>query len=199
MSRPSPLQNRVDPFGEFHADAARGLFMGNRGGRLHGDDGALGKRRWTSRRWIICLCEFRGRRREVWGAGYSELFFLDEPTALAAGHRPCFECRRAEATAFLAAAGAVSADDLDLRLHAERLDGHAQRPHRFPLDLLPDGAMIAAEDRVLAVRGEALWLWSFSGYGAALERPKGGDVTVLTPPTTLAALAAGYRPVWAER
>src|SRR5260370_40328038 len=104
MSRaPRPLQNRVDPFGEFHAVANRGALMGNRGGRLHHDDKTLGGRRWPSKRWLICACAFKGRRRTVWGASYTELFFLDEPTALAAGHRPCFECRHEAAKAFLSA------------------------------------------------------------------------------------------------
>ena len=86
-----PLSNRVDPFGELFADASRGLFMGNRGGKLHRDDRSLGRRRWVSRQWICCRLAFNDRHREVWGRGYTELFFLDEPTALSAGHRPCFE------------------------------------------------------------------------------------------------------------
>ena len=95
-----PLRNRVDPFGELRADPARGLFMGNRGGRLHGDDRTLGRRRFVSRQWICCRLEFHGRHRQVWSDGYTELFFLDEPTAFAAGHRPCFECRRKDAEGF---------------------------------------------------------------------------------------------------
>ena len=95
-----PLQNRVSPFGELFAASARGTLLGNRGGRIHRDDRTLGKRRFASRQWICCVLEFKGRRRKVWGDSYTELFFLDEPTALAAGHRPCFECRRAEARAF---------------------------------------------------------------------------------------------------
>src|SRR5271167_1181290 len=120
-----PLQNRVDPFGDFHATVARGTVMGNRGGRLHRDDRTLGTRRWTSKRWIVCRCEFRGRRRDVWGNGYTELFFLDESTALAAGHRPCFECRRDAAKAFLAAfpGAPTHADAMDEVLHGERLIG----------------------------------------------------------------------------
>ena len=89
-----PLQNRVDPFGELHAVPERGGLMGNRGGRLHRDDRTLSGSRWKTKHWIICVCAFKGRRRDVWGNIYTELFFLDEPTALAAGHRPCFECRR---------------------------------------------------------------------------------------------------------
>jgi len=125
------------------------------------------------------------------------LFFLDEPTALAAGHRPCFECRRAEATAFLQAAGAASADALDARLHGERLEGRKRRLHLRRLDDLPDGAMIARDGGALAVRGDALWPWSFAGYGAAIRRERRIRVETLTPPTTLTALQAGYVPRWA--
>ncbi len=98
-----PLQNRVDPFGALHAVIERGMFMGNRGGKIHRPDRTLTSRRWTSRRWIICVCDFKDRHRVVWGDGYTELFFLDEPTALAAGHRPCFECQREKARAFQSA------------------------------------------------------------------------------------------------
>ncbi len=95
-----PLQNRVDPFGDLFADAARGLLMGNRGGRLHDGQRKLGARRWTSKQWICCRLQFKNRHRQVWGNSYTELFFLDEVTAFAAGHRPCFECRREEAERF---------------------------------------------------------------------------------------------------
>ena len=125
----APLQNRVDPFGELFATPARGLFMGNRGGRFHTDGRKLTQRRWASRQWICCVLDFKGRQRDVWGRYYTELFFLDEVTALAAGHRPCFECRRKDAEAF---AGAWQqafrrprrprADEMDLVLHAERLE-----------------------------------------------------------------------------
>ncbi len=191
-----PLQNRVDPFGDFHAVAERGAVMGNRGGRLHDDGRRLGRRRWTSRRWIVCLCAFKGRRRTVWGDGYTELFFLDEPTALAVGHRPCFECRRASAKAFLAAfPGAPSgADAMDVVLHRERLDGRRRaRP-----DALPDGAFVAIAGRAFAKRDGALRPWSFSGYGPAISCDGPAEVDVLTPPSTVAALAAGYRPIWSE-
>src|ERR1700690_2823153 len=100
-----PLQNRVDPFANLFATPARGLLMGNRGGRIHNDDKTLTSRRWASRQWICCVLDFRGRQRDVWGRFYTELFFLDEPTALAAGHRPCFECRRADALRFRDAIG----------------------------------------------------------------------------------------------
>src|ERR1700761_5044080 len=95
-----PLQNRVDPFGELFATPARGTMFGTRGGRIHTDDKKLTKRRWASRQWICCVLDFKGRQRDVWGRYYTELFFLDEPTAFAAGHRPCFECRRKDAEMF---------------------------------------------------------------------------------------------------
>ncbi len=196
-----PLQNRVDPFGEFHAVADRGGLMGNRGGRLHRDDQSLGGRRWTSKRWIVCTRAFKGRRRSVWAAGYTELFFLDEPTALAAGHRPCFECRREAAKAFLSAfplGPNLGADGIDEVLHIERVkDGH-KRLWQARLGDLPDGAMIARRARPYAVRGGSLAPWSFSGYGAPLALEPAALVDVLTPPSTIAALAGGFRPMWAQ-
>jgi hypothetical protein len=195
-----PLQNRVDPFGEFHAVAERGAMMGNRGGRLHRDDRTLSGRRWTSRRWIVCVCAFKDRRREVWGRGYTELFFLDEPTALAAGHRPCFECRRAAAKAFLAAfPGRPSgADPMDEALHRERVEHRRKRLAQARLGDLPDGAMVARDGRPYAVRAGALWPWSFGGYGAPLALDLDEVADLLTPPSTVAALAAGYRPLWTQ-
>jgi hypothetical protein len=174
--------------------------MGNRGGKLHRDDRTLSGRRWASRRWIACVCQFKGRRRDVWGKFYTELFFLDEPTALAAGHRPCFECRRAAAKAFLAAfPGSPSgADDMDEALHRERLDGRGKRLSRARLDELPDGAMIARGGRAYAVRNGTLSLWSFSGYGPPAPLEPDAPADVLTPPSTVAALARGYRPLWPE-
>ena len=130
-----PLQTRITPFGELIADPARGLFMGNRGGRIHGADRKLTARRWASRQWICCRLDFKGRHRTVWGDSYTELFFLDEVTALAAGHRPCFECRRADALAFTDAWARTCghhprAAEMDATLHAERLDGRAKKTHR---------------------------------------------------------------------
>jgi hypothetical protein len=199
-----PLQNRVDPFGELCAVPARGLLFGNRGGRIHRDDRTLSRRRWISRMWICCRLAFKGRHRAVWGNSYTELFFLDEPTALAAGHRPCFECRRADANAFAAAwargqrlNAAPRAPEMDVVLHAQRLDGRAKRRHRAMLDALPHGAMIVLEnDAPLAVRGDALLPWSFAGYGPARPRPHGIEVDLLTSPAIVVVLAAGYRPQW---
>src|SRR3954471_24088401 len=125
-----PLQNRVSPFGELFADRARGLFMGNRGGRFHAADRTLSSQRWKSRMWICCRLEFNNRHRGVWGDSYTELFFLDEVTALAAGHRPCFECRRKDAERFANLFGngkRASAGEMDKALHAERLEGKAKR------------------------------------------------------------------------
>ena len=198
-----PLQNRVDPFGELHAVPARGLLMGNRGGRFHREDRTLSERRHVSKHWIACVCEFKGRHRDVWGSGYTELFFLDEVTALAAGHRPCFECRREDARRFAELIAPVGnaplrADAIDHLLHAERLDGFRRRTYRTPLASLPDGAMIVEFQACYAVRGAHLLPWSFAGYGAPLSRPE-GVVNVLTPPSIVAALARGYPPLWYDR
>lgn len=198
------LQNRVRPDGELVAVSARGSLMGNRGGRLHDPaTRALGPRRWTSRRWICCALRFRGRHHTVWGDGYTELFFLDEVTALAAGHRPCFECRRREALAFAEAVArhdgltrAPRASELDRRLHAERLDGREKRLHARDLASLDDGAVVLREGQFFAVSGDRLLRWSAEGYVDAVERPAAGDALCLTPPTALTALAAGFRPRW---
>jgi hypothetical protein len=198
-----PLQNRVDPFGELFATPARGLFMGNRGGRIHTDDQKLTKRRWASRQWICCVLDFKCRQRDLWGRYYTELFFLDEVTALAAGHRPCFECRRKKAEAFAAAWQQAfkllrrpRADEMDLVLHAERLNGRAKRLHRRNLDGLPDGAIVALEKGAWAVRGNTLLRWTPAGYDTGKRRPRGTMVDVLTPPAIVGVLAAGYRPRW---
>src|SRR6185369_7421574 len=153
------LQNRVTPFGELISTSARGTLMGNRGGKFHAANRTLTKRRWASRQWICCVLDFKNRQRNVWGRYYTELFFLDEVTALAAGHRPCFECRRADALAFAEAFGKPghrpSAPDMDVVLHAERLDGRQKRVHRRLLDELPDGAMITLTGaEALAVKGD---------------------------------------------
>jgi hypothetical protein len=197
-----PLQNRVSPFGELFAAPARGMLMGNRGGRLHDDRHQLGARRWASKQWICCRLDFNDRHRKVWDDGYSELFFLDEVTAFAAGHRPCFECRHKDAEAFAALFSAsnkrASAPVMDDVLHAERLDGRAKRTHRRMLDMLPDGAMIARGADAFAVRGHRLLRWTPSGYAEAQPRPRGIDADVLTPPSILAVLAAGFQPLWHE-
>lgn len=194
------LQNRVDPFGALFALRARGTLMGNRGGRFHTDDQNLTSRRWASRQWICCVLEFKNRQRDVWGRYYTELFFLDEVTAFAAGHRPCFECRRKDAerfaTLFSGKTMRASAPSMDEALHAERLNGKAKRIHRRKLDTLPDGAMIALDGGSFATRGKRLLRWTPSGYAGSKPRPRGIEVDVLTPPSILAVLARGYAPIW---
>jgi len=195
-----PLQNRVSPFGELVVTRARGTLFGNRGGKFHHDDKTLGARRWVSRQWICCVLEFRGRQRNVWGRYYTELFFLDEVTAFAAGHRPCFECRRKDAERFARLFSGktkrASAEVMDRVLHAERLDGKAKRIHRRNIDSLPDGAMIAFDGEVFAVRGEDLLQWTPSGYSQPKPRPRDLEVDVLTPPSIVSVLAQGYAPLW---
>ena len=192
-----PLQNRVTPFGDLTISPARGTLMGNRGGRFHSDERRLTARRWASRQWICCVLDFKGRQRDVWGRYYTELFFLDEVTAFAAGHRPCFECRRKDARAFAALfPGPHKAPAMDTVLHAERLDGRAKRRHRRAIDTLPDGAMIAFDDGAYAVRGHYLLRWTPSGYDKKHARPPGLQVDVLTPPSILSVLAKGYAPLW---
>lgn len=196
------LQNRVDPFGAIHAVGERGTFTGNRGIIHDPATKTLLTRRWTTKAWITCICEFRGRRRDVMATrSWTELFFLDEATALAAGHRPCFYCRRERAREFAEAFAAGSgrrtmrAPEIDSTLHAERLA--AGNPAR-QLDAaraasLPDGAMIAADGRAFLVTGGRASPWSFAGYGAPLpiDALEGG-LSLITPPSTVAALSAGY-------
>ncbi len=201
-----PRQNRVDPFGGIVAVPARGTFMGNRG-ILHDAEGRLGTARWKLRAWLICLTEFRGRQRQVMAPNrYTELFFLDEATALAAGHRPCFECRRRDFLAWREAwatgtgwssAAPPRVADMDGCLHAERVEARTRRKRVWtaPLASLPDGAMIAVEGAPRLVLGDSLLPWRFEGYGPPHKRPATGEATVLTPPSSVAALRAGYRPV----
>jgi hypothetical protein len=196
-----PLQNRVDPFGELIATTARGTLFGNRGGKFHRDDRTLSRRRYATRQWICCVLSFKGRQRNVWGRYYTELFFLDEVTALAAGHRPCFECRRGDANDFarMFAGGDVraSAPEMDDILHAERLDGRAKRSHRRKLDALPDGVVVRLNgDDAFAVKGKRLLRWTPSGYVDTRPRPKGLEVEMLTPPSIAKVLMRGYVPAW---
>lgn len=191
------LTNRVTPFADLVAAPARGLMMGNRGGRIHDAARKLGTRRWASKQWICCVLDFKSRQRAVWGDSYTELFFLDEVTALAAGHRPCFECRRKDAQAFAGLFPRVhSAPEMDTVLHRERLDGRDKRTHRAAIDALPDGAVIARNGEAFAVRGDGLLRWTLEGYDKAQRRPGGIDVEVLTPPSIVDVLKRGYAPLW---
>jgi hypothetical protein len=196
-----PLQNRVTPTGDIIATPHRGMFTGNRG-IIHDPATKTLTRRWASRAWLTCVCDFKGRRRDVMGTrSWTELFFLDEATAFAAGHRPCFYCRRLEANRFRAAweqgngVSNVRADDIDIVLHRERLEGRRKRLHRlpFPQRKLPDGAMVqAGAESFLIVQGRAL-MWSPEGYREVKGAIEGA--MLLTPPSTLRAFSAGYRPV----
>ncbi len=196
-------RNRVTPFGEIVAVPERGTFMGNRG-CLH-DAGARVRRPWQLTRWIVCVLVFRGRKRQVMTPGhYTELFFLDEATALAAGHRPCAECRRERFNAFRSAlvTGRAStsppaAVEIDTQLHAERVNSdRSKRLHRAKLDTLPDGVfvLVPGRDDPHLIRGDGLLSWSFGGYASRIERPRGITVEVLTPELTVRALGGGYAP-----
>ena len=202
-------QNRVTPDGTIISDPTRGLFMGNRG-ILHDDTGHLTHRRWRHRNWIICQTSFKGRRRALMSPGrYTELFFLDEATALAAGHRPCCECRRDAYVRFFDAlkkrigqACPVGAQQLDERLHRERAVPRRflQRTWTTEPGGLPDGTMIrrAENSSILILWRGGVAEWSPDGYGRLTEFGKnrtGVKVEVLTPPTTVNALASGYVPV----
>jgi hypothetical protein len=178
------------------------MFTGNRG-IIHdpATKTLLGKR-WSSPAWLTCVCEFRGWRRKVMGGrSWTELFFLDEATALAAGHRPCFFCRRDDANRFRAAwqegngIANVLARDIDAMLHRERLDRGQKRLHPLPLppEKLPDGAMVQQGGQSFLVARGRVFLWSPGGYSEA--KPSLENVMLLTPPSTLRALGAGYRPV----
>ncbi len=197
-----PLQNRVTPTGDIIATPHRGMFTGNRGIIHDPATKTLLRKRWSTPAWLVCLCEYQGRRREVMGGrSWTELFFLDEATAFAAGHRPCFFCRRDDANRFRAAweqgkgAKAVHAADIDRVLHAERLQRGRKRLHplQVPLEQLPDGAMVQRGDESYLVADGRALLWSLTGYSEAKELIE--NAMLLTPPSTLRAFSAGYRPV----
>ena len=203
-----PLENRVNPFSEIVAVPTRGLFMGNRG-VLHGPNRKLSRRVWTTRTWISCLLSFKGRHRTVMTPGrYTELFFLDEATALAAGHRPCGECRRPDYLRFKEAwvaanspgmsASKVAVAEMDRVLHADRVsERRGQRRFMAPFGELPDGTMVTvdgSEDAWL-LAGGAAWRWKWDGYCDPQRFDERREVTVLTPRSIVGALAAGYCPV----
>ena len=197
--RGMPRQNRVTPLGDIIAHPARALVFGNRG-CLHDDEGRI-RRRHSGKLWIACRLEFKGRRRDLMQPGrYTELFFLDDATALAAGHRPCAECRRDDYERFVDAwPGALPersrAPAINDRLHAERLAGaRTQRRHDAALDTLPDGAFVVRDDTPWLVRGDALLRWTPAGYTDAVPRPAGTQAVVATPPSLVAVLGRGWRP-----
>lgn len=202
-ARPSPLQNRMTPEGALEAVPARGLFTGNRG-VLHDGDFNIRPARWRHKNWIICALSFKGRHREIMTPRrWTELFFLDEATALAAGHRPCAECRRQAFNAYFdafaegAKRSRLKAPDLDAELHAERAvpGARRQRRHEASAEDLPDGAFVLDEGGAPGMLLDDAWLpWSHFGYGRPVPRPKGG-VMLLTPPGSVNALRAGFAPV----
>lgn len=194
-----PLQNRVDPFGAIHAVPQRGLYMGNRGGKIHDPKTkTLLNRRYASRRWIICECAYKDWHREVMGAGYTELFFLDEVTALAAGHRPCALCRRTSFQQYRQCMGQadMSVDAMDRNLHTQRL-GEKQNQGVTARDA-PDGVMIAIGQTPFAKNGTRALRWSFDGYidGGFWKDVIDQNPQILTPALTITALQNGFKPVW---
>src|SRR5207302_1332794 len=194
-----PLRNRVTPFGEIVAVPERGTLMGNRG-ILHNDRRAVVSD-WQVRRWIACRLEFRGRHRAIMQPKrYTELFFLDEGAALADGHRPCAECRNADYRAFRAAwrlahpGSSASADAIDAILHVERrIRPFSKRTHVADVESLPDGAYVELDDRAWLVLDREILVWSPDSYVERSRRPWARQLKVLTPPSIVATLRAGYR------
>jgi hypothetical protein len=217
-----PLQNRVKPNGELVATSEHGTMMGNRGGKFHRDDQTLGKRRWASTHWICCELHWKDARHEPMGQGYTSLFFLDEVTALAAGHRPCFFCRRKDAQKFL---GERKVGEFDQQLHTEReasksphpavghllpfqeeretatasafsrAPSHGRRCRQADAGSWPQGTMFEIENEFYALKNTRLLRWSFAGYTTSIPfKP----MKLLTPPSIIAILKNGYQPRWHE-
>lgn len=198
-------QNRVTPFGAIEASGARGTFMGNRG-ILHDANGVLGPARWRHKNWVICLLAFKDRKAKINRPGhYTQLFFCDEATALAAGHRPCAECRRSDYRRFTHAwqkacglASAPTAKEIDDKLHRARLtEDKRQKRQAGVLGDLPDGTFVSfadePEDAWLLWRGH-LYRWTHEGYRERRPLVPGGMASVLTPEPTVQALRSGYVP-----
>jgi len=195
-----PLQNRVNPFGDIFRTHARGTMMGNRGGALHNSDREI-VRNYKSRRWITCVLQFRGRYRKIMSEGrYTELFFLDEATSFAAGHRPCAECRRERYNAFRDAWWRLSkqasppfADEMDFELHPSRIDRGKKITYEATLRSLPNGCFVRVDGRPHLVWRGALLLWTPEGY-ASKVRSQDSVVTVLTPKPIVGCFREGYVP-----
>jgi len=201
VTTPRPARNRVSPLGEIIAVAGRGAWMGNRGGLHEGGGGSAARdivRNHQHKTWITCVLSFRGRRVAQWEPNrYTPLFFLDEAVALAAGHRPCAECRHGDYSAYRALwaethGGAMTyAKDMDTQLHIERI---GRTGHRAPWASLPDGVFVATDRGPAVVVADHLAVWDQrnNSYQDTLSRPTIGAAAVLTPPTTMAILRAGY-------
>jgi hypothetical protein len=197
-----PLRNRVTPLGELIATPERGLVYANRG-CLHDDRGEI-RRRYNGKRWIACQLEFRGWQRPalLMPGRFTELFFLDEATAMAAGHRPCALCRRADydqLTEFWAGLhpGQRGADAIDAQLHDERVTPRTgeRRLHGAPLPSLPDGAFVLRDGEPYLVLGQALLQWSPGGYVSRVRRPRRETATVITPPSLVELLRTEREPL----
>jgi len=194
-----PFQNRVDPYGALHAVPERGAWMGNRGVLIDSERRVVAP--WRLRRWITCVLRFRGRHREVFTPGrYTELFFLDEATSLAAGHRPCAECRRPRYDEFRRAWARrgeplPSAGEIDDTLHAERLRPNGEkRIWTGRLGSLPDGVLVEHAGRPHLVWRRALRPWTFGGYGSPARASREARVAVLTPRSIVRVVRAGFAP-----
>jgi hypothetical protein len=196
-----PLQNRVTPLGELIADPARGLVYGNRG-CLHDEHGRI-RRRYNGKRWLACRLRFRGwHRQPLMAPGrFTELFFLDEATAFAAGHRPCALCRHGDYERFGAIWSAVhpgqaGAEAIDAQLHRERVGADKRPPvaRQAPIDSLPDAAFILLDGAPWLVFGDQLLSWSPAGYLARKPRPAGERAQLVTPPSLVEVLRAGWQP-----
>ena len=197
-----PLQNRVTPRGELIATPERGLVYGNRG-CLHDEHREI-RRRYATKRWIACQLQFRCRRRtELMAPGrYTELFFLDDATALAAAHRPCAECRRADYNHLTGVwsglhPGQLGADAIDAQLHRERLNDHSveRRLHQAHYRDLPDGAFVLHESQPCLILGPRLLTWSPGGYRASRRRPRNARALLITPPSLVALLVSDWTPL----
>lgn len=192
-----PLQNRVQPDGTILALSTRGRFMGNRG-VLHGNNQVLSHRRWRHKAWVTCLLSFKNRKRPLMVPNaYTELFFLDEAVAFAAGHRPCGECRRANFNRFRDAAGISGpVRDFDNELHKARAEPRTYRQVRFRADIgdLPDGAFFQNDNGdIFLIHKNCIYPYAAMSYSEAKRRPKTGSVTVLTPAPLINVLREGYR------
>ncbi|WP_380872316.1 hypothetical protein ACFB49_32630 [Sphingomonas sp. DBB INV C78] len=196
-----PLQNRVDPLNNIVANDSRGMLMGNRG-CLHDDQKQIAGKRWTTHSWVTCALSFNGRKRELMAPrNYTELFFLDEATALAAGHRPCWECRRNNYTAFISASKQahklpmdekLTVKEIDKVMHRDRTTAIADRAPILGNDL-PDAAMVIDGEKRIWVRWQgAFYQWSFEGYGTVQDQFD-GPVKLVTPNSTMRVLRHGYR------
>jgi hypothetical protein len=165
--------------------------LGNRGGKFHTHKQTLAKRRWASHHWICCELNYKDMHHEPMGRGYTSLFFLDEVTAFAAGHRPCFFCRRKEASDFVRLS-AMSTNTLDRQLHTERMGTHQVAQ----TSLLPDGAMVVHDSECYAIKNDLLLHWTFNGYDKTFEKNVITTAILLTPPTIVGILQDGFKPRW---